>query len=96
MQVAELVAAGMSNREIAATLHMSTRTVEAHLTKIYRHYGVRSRSQLAGSLSQLSTDAHPQADREATKSSAARSWPVARPTGDTSADSPIYTAPLDA
>ena len=52
MQVAESVAAGMSNREIAGTLHMSTRTVEAHLTKIYRHYGVRSRSQLASSLSQ--------------------------------------------
>lgn len=29
---------------------MSTRTVESHLTKIYREYGVRSRAQLVGAL----------------------------------------------
>lgn len=46
-RVAELVAAGMSNREIATTLYMSLRSVEAHLTKVYREYGVRSRAQLA-------------------------------------------------
>ncbi len=36
----------MSNREIATSLYMSERTVEAHLTRIYREYGVRSRAQL--------------------------------------------------
>jgi DNA-binding CsgD family transcriptional regulator len=49
-RVAELVAAGMSNHEIASTLFMSVRSVEAHLTKVYREYGVRSRSQLAAAL----------------------------------------------
>ena len=39
-RVAELVAAGMSNREIATTLYMSVRSVEAHLTKAYRELGV--------------------------------------------------------
>jgi DNA-binding CsgD family transcriptional regulator len=49
-RVAELVLAGKSNREIASALYMSPRSVEAHLTKIYRHYGVKSRSQLATAL----------------------------------------------
>ena len=49
-RVAELVATGMSNREIASTLYMSLRSVESHLTKVYRELGVRSRAQLAASL----------------------------------------------
>jgi len=49
-RVAELVAAGMSNQEVATTLYMSTRSVESHLTKIYRELGIRSRSQLATAL----------------------------------------------
>lgn len=50
IRVTELVLAGMTNREIAATLYMSLRTVETHLTKIYSHHGVRSRSQLIATL----------------------------------------------
>jgi len=49
-RVAELAAPGLSNQEIAGALYMSTRTVESHLTKIYREYGVRSRAQLVGML----------------------------------------------
>lgn len=49
-RIAELVAAGMTNREIAATLYMSLRTVESHLTRVYREFGVRSRSQLTAAL----------------------------------------------
>jgi DNA-binding CsgD family transcriptional regulator len=49
-RVAELVAGGLTNREIAERLHMSVRTVEAHLTHVYRDYGVRSRAQLAAAL----------------------------------------------
>ncbi len=45
-RVTELVIAGMSNPEIANTLYISVRTVEAHLTKIYRDLGVRTRSQM--------------------------------------------------
>ncbi len=49
-RVAELVAGGLTNREIAERLHMSVRTVEAHLTHIYRDHGVRSRTQLTAAL----------------------------------------------
>jgi DNA-binding CsgD family transcriptional regulator len=49
-RVAQLVAAGMSNQEIATSLYMSRRSVESHLTKIYRELGIRSRSQLATAL----------------------------------------------
>ena len=46
-QVAELVAAGKSNRQIAAEIYMSPKTVEAHLTRIYRKLALRSRTELA-------------------------------------------------
>ncbi|CAM3904257.1 LuxR C-terminal-related transcriptional regulator [Janibacter anophelis] len=46
-QVAGLVADGASNREIAQRLHLSVKTVEGTLTRIYRKTGVRSRTQLA-------------------------------------------------
>ena len=56
-RVAELVAAGMSNREIASTLYMSLRSVESHLTKVYRELGVKSRSQLVASMAAKRTRA---------------------------------------
>lgn len=46
-QIADLVAAGRTNREVAARLFVSVRTVETHLASIYRKLGVRSRSELA-------------------------------------------------
>ncbi len=46
-RVVELVAAGRTNRETAQRLFMSVATVEAHLTRIYRKLGIRSRSELA-------------------------------------------------
>lgn len=46
-QVARLVVSGHTNVEVAALLHMSTKTVEANLTRIYRKLGVRSRTELA-------------------------------------------------
>jgi DNA-binding CsgD family transcriptional regulator len=49
-RVAELVVAGLSNREIASALYMSPRSVESHLTKVYREIGVKSRSQLVAAL----------------------------------------------
>jgi DNA-binding CsgD family transcriptional regulator len=49
-RVAELAASGSTNQEIAQTLYMSARTVESHLTKIYRELGIRSRAQLAAAL----------------------------------------------
>jgi DNA-binding CsgD family transcriptional regulator len=44
--VAQLAASGASNREIAAELYVSEKTVEAVLTRVYRKLGVRSRTQL--------------------------------------------------
>jgi DNA-binding CsgD family transcriptional regulator len=46
-RVAELAAAGQTNREIAHALFMSVHTVEAHLTRIFRTVGVQSRTELA-------------------------------------------------
>jgi DNA-binding CsgD family transcriptional regulator len=45
--VCELVAAGRTNREVAAALFLSPRTVEHHLRAAYRKLGVRSRTELA-------------------------------------------------
>jgi DNA-binding CsgD family transcriptional regulator len=46
-RVADLVAAGRTNREVAATLFLGERTVSSHLTHIYAKLGVRSRTELA-------------------------------------------------
>jgi DNA-binding CsgD family transcriptional regulator len=46
-RVAELVAEGRANREVAAALFLSERTVATHLTHIYAKLGVRSRTELA-------------------------------------------------
>lgn len=45
--LAALAAKGLSNKEIAAVMHISVHTVEAHLTRIYRKLGIRSRAALA-------------------------------------------------
>jgi DNA-binding CsgD family transcriptional regulator len=45
-QVAELAARGRTNREVAAQLFMSSKTVEANLARVYRKLGIRSRAEL--------------------------------------------------
>jgi DNA-binding CsgD family transcriptional regulator len=47
VRVAELVAAGSTNREAADALFVSVHTVEANLKRIYRKLGIRSRTELA-------------------------------------------------
>lgn len=49
-EIARLVAAGRTNREVAAALHLSARTVEWNLSRLYRKLGVRSRTELASAL----------------------------------------------
>ncbi|WP_226359734.1 LuxR family transcriptional regulator [Pseudonocardia sp. ICBG1142] len=44
--VEALVARGMSTRDVAAELHVSPKTVQYHLTRIYAKFGVRSRTEL--------------------------------------------------
>lgn len=56
-RVAELAAGGRTNREIAAELFMSEKTVEWNLARIYRKLGVRSRTEMAARLARsTSTD----------------------------------------
>ena len=45
--MAALVANGRTNKEVAAALFLTERTVESHLTHAYRKLGVRSRAELA-------------------------------------------------
>jgi DNA-binding CsgD family transcriptional regulator len=51
LQVAELAAAGLSNKEIGARLYMSHRTVSAHLYRIFPKLGIGSRAALRDALS---------------------------------------------
>ncbi|HKE89633.1 MAG TPA: LuxR C-terminal-related transcriptional regulator, partial [Gemmatimonadales bacterium] len=46
LRVAELAAAGTTNREIARAVFMSEKTVEAHMSRIYRKLGIHSRAEL--------------------------------------------------
>jgi DNA-binding CsgD family transcriptional regulator len=55
LRVAELAAAGSSNRDIAQALYVSTKTVEVHLTRVYRKLGVTGRAGLAQALVTLAS-----------------------------------------
>lgn len=46
LRVARLAASGLTNREVAAALVVSPKTVEAHLGRAYRKLGIRSRAEL--------------------------------------------------
>ena len=46
LEVLRLVATGLSDQEVAEQLHLSPRTVNAHLRSIYARLGVRSRSAM--------------------------------------------------
>ena len=52
-RVAELAAAGRSNRDIAQTLFITTNTVEVHLTRTYRKLRITRRAELQGALSRF-------------------------------------------
>jgi len=54
-RVAELAASGMTNRDVAAALFISPKTVEVHLTHIYRKLDVHTRTELVHRLDQLET-----------------------------------------
>jgi DNA-binding CsgD family transcriptional regulator/transposase-like protein len=49
-RIAELAANGLTNREIAQTLFITDRTVEAHLTHVFTKLGVRTRTSLPAAL----------------------------------------------
>ena len=52
LQVARIVATGVSNKEAAAALFLTPKTIEFHLSKIYRKLDVRSRTALARRLAE--------------------------------------------
>ena len=49
-EIAELVAGGHTNREIASRLFLSEKTIETHLSRVFRKLAVRSRSQVAAAV----------------------------------------------
>jgi DNA-binding CsgD family transcriptional regulator len=52
-RVAELAAQGLTNREVAAALFMSPKTVEANLSRAYRKLGISSRAELGAHMAEL-------------------------------------------
>ncbi len=58
-RVAELAAAGLSNKEIARQLWVSVSTVESHLRQVYAKLGLRSRRQLMTSAEALKVQRSP-------------------------------------
>ncbi|MDT5132806.1 MAG: hypothetical protein QOE41_2117, partial [Mycobacterium sp.] len=51
-RVAELAAAGMTNRDVAAKLFISHKTVEVNLSRVYRKLGIHSRAELGRVIAQ--------------------------------------------
>jgi DNA-binding CsgD family transcriptional regulator len=49
-----LVAEGLTNKELAARLHLSPRTVEKHVASLLAKTGSRRRAQLTGYAARLS------------------------------------------
>jgi DNA-binding CsgD family transcriptional regulator len=54
-RVAALVAEGRTNREVAAALFLSERTVEGHLSRVFAKLGVRHRGEVARALAAVQT-----------------------------------------
>lgn len=53
-RVTAMAASGASNKEIADALFVTTKAVEWHLANAYRKLAIRSRSDLAGALTEVS------------------------------------------
>ena len=52
-EVALLAAGGISSREVGRRLHLSTRTVDTHLARVYRKLGITGRAELAPALGMI-------------------------------------------
>jgi DNA-binding CsgD family transcriptional regulator len=53
VQVASFVAQGMSNREVAAQMFLSPRTIDYHLRSVFTKLGIKSRTELANRLAAM-------------------------------------------
>jgi DNA-binding CsgD family transcriptional regulator len=92
-QVARLVADGMSNREAAAQLYLSPKTIEYHLAHIFAKLGIKTRYQLAAraataGLSGPEDDGHPGPARAARRPGPARSAGACGPSSPAPASGP--------
>jgi DNA-binding NarL/FixJ family response regulator len=47
VRVAHAVARGATNKQVAAELFLSPKTIEFHLARVYRKLGIHSRTELA-------------------------------------------------
>jgi DNA-binding CsgD family transcriptional regulator len=54
-RVAQMATGGQTNREIAQALFVTPKTVETHLSHVYRKLGIQARSQLPGAMSESSS-----------------------------------------
>jgi DNA-binding CsgD family transcriptional regulator len=52
-EVAELIAQGMTNKQIAAALFLSQRTIEDHVSQLFRKLGVSSRTEVAREIARV-------------------------------------------
>jgi DNA-binding CsgD family transcriptional regulator len=59
LQIATVLADGLTTREAAARLYLSPKTVEYHLRNAYRKLGVRTRRELLGALGEAATRRSP-------------------------------------
>ena len=55
-RIAELAAAGMTNRQVAEAAFVSPKTVEANLARVYQKLGIRSRAELGARMAAMSRD----------------------------------------
>jgi DNA-binding CsgD family transcriptional regulator len=56
-EIASLAASGLTNKQIAARLHLSPRTVSGHLYRVFPKLGVSTRAALRDALSDASAPA---------------------------------------
>ena len=74
-RVAALVAEGKTNREVAAALYLSDRTVEGHLSHIFGKLGIRHRTELARALDARESRVVPESNAGESPVSAPRATP---------------------
>ena len=57
LQIAQLAARGLSNREIGQRLFLSHRTISTHLYRVFPKLGITSRAELGAALAPVATEA---------------------------------------
>ena len=62
-QIADLAAAGLTNKQIGERLYLSHRTVAAHLYQIFPRLGITSRAALRDALDALDGSGHAESGR---------------------------------